>query len=1697
MEETNRNFGETLRSDLELRTTLTACAICSELKNAGELMSIVLEKNDIPESVQLDQKGIIDVAPLGNGDYCQMYACSVCNCNGKVYLKHAQWNIHGFGKMDEMDAWLSEQSFVSTIISTISVKHSGNGGHSFKQESVGPAMFYYHDVLSTVHAFIREFLDEEKVAVGWVRKGQGTSGKALMMVRVVVVLKIFVKFWNASATYQVQCLQHANGVWSVERVEKELIPFIQERLTEQNDIEMVGCGNLHSWPWKVTSGQAKRFYVQVGQIVSMEGVSEVRLFVQAFPCLFPEMTHGKVALLTKEMSLKQFAHHMALLSDNRLCKHDRALFVLNSLLMKQSVFRQTFAGKAELPMFLECVGDFTKLDMELRKSIETDEREKEIEKEELEKSKKDYQSDSLVYALISGMKMYAKNIPGHPMARSSYRRTLKCLHRTLNPGSVWLTININDKGNEWLKKMYGCNLSEPDYETVKSGGVVQALFFDAYVQSFLDNILDNGGLFAELDWAGGTIEWCQDGTCHLHLIAAMKRIAPKKMEECFKNAVVKNRLEEWVGSLFCENNVHTEGGLLRMMEENGKLLHVHTLLCSKYQKTNSKGECKCRFEFGRPLCKPDNGQKAECVLNVETESWHWELERDHSMALCHCDALYEIHYACGGMENFHHFCQFFGGSGADGQRVIMYATNYTTKMGMSRIEMKKMLREVVQQAMGKMARVGAANWSAKNRVIWIISTALLRMSQAACTTQAQAALNVLGLKEFHCTAEDKKIVTLFSPPFVDYVKNEGKFKTAELVADYIYRGAELESYSPFQLAAEQWKKVKRNEQQKANANAVRFLKNHPQYESHWLVRKTKRKRGGKADVVTVNVIRRQQFILDEDLRELWLLSLATSWRSHKDVVKKSWKGECNAEKMESSVMAMSELLENELSLMKQKQEKKEGNDSVDVVQGANSEKKGKSKKGEHHTMIEDEKEGNAESPPLVIGGENGVNSVLAARLAGLIPMVADEGYSNVVEAQSEMILSKEEFCELKDKGQRGEKQDEDQELVTNVSVQKMGKILEQWCLSSTVLPKCNREHKVAVFVCVLPLAASFCGETAPDFSMVVQGSGGTGKTKSVIMAVKEFVELVCARTGCENWRKCLLVLAPTNLVALDIGGVTIDSGLLNRRAAESGPRCSALVKLVLVDEYSMVSLGWITQINAALQEAVQCKEKPFGGVSVVWIGDVHQLQPVTGLPVAAPSEMLKNSKDAEGRLLWNGEKWKNRKALAVLMKQQYRMQEPLASVAERFANSEQTLADAQLLSNQVLSEGDQDWESHFEESFLLTRVLCTDNNSKAALNWEVAKWLHNELWYQWKAEDDASVVASNEVIEQLEPVQCAWKWMPVICLENCLGTAVVNGAQCWIVNVVLDGIGKMPSAVLVVAAKSREEAKAKVEESNLPDLLAAKVVVPLVPVKRQGRKAIPYAPVWCMTVHKVQGATLDRVVLNVVDQVSAPVLYTAITRVRSLDKVWFLQKLSPSLLLTMRYSPAVNQEMRRLKKLEEATREHLVEQTRRWKKLVPSLKDVAWLGDFGECVDEEEKEERKVYEMEESCEGESTVCTPVKMVSAVGEVNEDNWVAAATMFSCPALLMLRGKQMQEVPEFLELDGQWNAEQANQIRRVQLVLKLTEEVKGAEVKVKWASVEKRERENEWKKLFKDKKSTCMKVMKKVTKQGMAKRHKERE
>ena len=48
---------------------------------------------------------------------------------------------------------------------------------------------------------------------------------------------------------------------------------------------------------------------------------------------------------------------------------------------------------------------------------------------------------------------------------------------------------------------------------------------------------------------------------------------------------------------------------------------------------------------------------------------------------------------------------------------------------------------------------------------------------------------------------------------------------------------------------------------------------------------------------------------------------------------------------------------------------------------------------------------------------------------------------------------------------------------------------------------------------------------------------------------------------------------------------------------------------ILVDEISMVSNDLWKYVHLCLQEIKQCKEQ-FGGVNIIAIGDIYQLQPV-------------------------------------------------------------------------------------------------------------------------------------------------------------------------------------------------------------------------------------------------------------------------------------------------------------------------------------------------------------------------------------------------------------------------------------------------------------------------------------------------------
>ena len=141
-----------------------------------------------------------------------------------------------------------------------------------------------------------------------------------------------------------------------------------------------------------------------------------------------------------------------------------------------------------------------------------------------------------------------------------------------------------------------------------------------------------------------------------------------------------------------------------------------------------------------------------------------------------------------------------------------------------------------------------------------------------------------------------------------------------------------------------------------------------------------------------------------------------------------------------------------------------------------------------------------------------------------------------------------------------------------------------------------------------------------NMNIFLTGKAGTGKTTFL-------------RGLAENPTKRMVILAPTGVAAINAGGQTIHSffqlefgpqipedsagrDAIHHVSAVQYQKFSAVklkiirsLELLVIDEISMVRADLLDAVDAVLRR-VRRKEKPFGGLQVLMIGDIHQLAPV-------------------------------------------------------------------------------------------------------------------------------------------------------------------------------------------------------------------------------------------------------------------------------------------------------------------------------------------------------------------------------------------------------------------------------------------------------------------------------------------------------
>jgi hypothetical protein len=223
------------------------------------------------------------------------------------------------------------------------------------------------------------------------------------------------------------------------------------------------------------------------------------------------------------------------------------------------------------------------------------------------------------------------------------------------------------------------------------------------------------------------------------------------------------------------------------------------------------------------------------------------------------------------------------------------------------------------------------------------------------------------------------------------------------------------------------------------------------------------------------------------------------------------------------------------------------------------------------------------------------------------------------------------------------------------------------------------------------LAADFISHTSR--SVFLTGKAGTGKTT--------FLKYIA-----ENTNKNFVVAAPTGVAAINAGGMTLHSlfqlpfgiylpGLhahdtsiqvtnrntlfKNLHLTKSKRDLLQELELLIIDEVSMVRCDMLDALDTILR-VVRKNQKPFGGVQVLFIGDLYQLS-----PVAKPEEWHIMKEHYQSPFFFHSKVVHEAPPLCIQLNKIYRQSEQVfINLLNNIRNNEVTQDDFELLNSRLV-----------------------------------------------------------------------------------------------------------------------------------------------------------------------------------------------------------------------------------------------------------------------------------------------------------------------------------------------------------------------------------------------------------------------------
>ena len=386
--------------------------------------------------------------------------------------------------------------------------------------------------------------------------------------------------------------------------------------------------------------------------------------------------------------------------------------------------------------------------------------------------------------------------------------------------------------------------------------------------------------------------------------------------------------------------------------------------------------------------------------------------------------------------------------------------------------------------------------------------------------------------------------------------------------------------------------------------------------------------------------------------------------------------------------------------------------------------------------------------------------------------------------------------------------------------------------------------------------------------LFVTGSAGTGKSTLL-------------RTLCQMLPDEKVIVAPTGLAAVQVGGQTIHSffSLPPRLIQPQDIRRSRngavmrRMKLLVIDEVSMVRSDLMAGIDMALRINRGRPNEPFGGVRLAMFGDLHQLPPV--IQEAEVAAHLENTHGgpfffSHGALVEGV--GTQRLELSHIFRQS---DEVLIAILNRLRDGEIEGEELAALNERVhpirtLSEG---------EAYV---ILTPTNAAARRINLAYLEALPG-------AAKAFNAEISGTYSQSAHPTDTTLVLKPgakVILLRNDPDKRWVNGT--------IARVSRLEEARVFIEVNEKEHELEPVDWEQRRyayDQTKEKVVETVAGTFRQ----YPLRLAWALTIHKAQGLTLDKVYIDLGRGTFAHgQAYVALSRCRSLEGLTLARPLRPS-----------------------------------------------------------------------------------------------------------------------------------------------------------------------------------------------------------